>query len=470
VVGGRSVDFAHPDDVERMESAFRSVVAGDVGVRVRWRGRRTDGGWVWLESSPSLIDGAGAGEEPQFLDVMRDISAQVAQENALAEATEAAQAAAAAKAEFLANMSHEIRTPLTSVLGFASLLAERDDLSEQARNYVDRIGSASRGLLAIVNDVLDFSSLEQGRVEIKPRSASAVEVVRDALLMFKSQAEAKDLLLEIETSLDPAARVLIDPERVRQVLLNLIGNAVKFTEAGAVTVRLTAAAGRLAVEVRDTGAGLDAEQQDRLFQRFSQVDGSSTRRHGGTGLGLAICKGLVEAMGGIIGVRSVRGQGSVFHFEIAAPGVAEDMRSRAKDEAVALSIEGVRVLVADDNFANRELVRAMLERLGAEVTDAADGLEAVEAAKLMPYDVILMDLRMPRLGGVEALARLRREEGPNQAVPVIAFSAEVDPALEPAASFDGFVAKPIDAQQLIHVVWAAAFDALDGADAEADHG
>ena len=459
MLGQRPTDFAHPEDVPLLQNAFRRVAGGAEGARVRWRGKHKRGDrWVWLESSPSLLR-AGAGHtSAQYLDVIRDVTAQVAQEEALARATEAAKAAAAAKAEFLANMSHEIRTPLTAVLGFAGLLSMRDDLTGQSRHFADRIGSASRGLLAIVNDVLDFSKLEAGHFEIKPRPVLAVEAIRDAVMMFKTQADEKGLDLSLTTKVDPDLSVLVDPERVRQILLNLIGNAVKFTDAGQVSVRLAHRRGRLSIEVRDTGAGLNAEQQKKLFQRFSQVDGTSTRKHGGTGLGLAICKGLVDAMGGRIGVRSQPGQGASFYFVIEAPLAHQ---YAAESQVAAFSdVEGVRVLVADDNPVNRQLVRAILEGLGAEVVEAVDGADAVGCATSTPFDVILMDVRMPVLDGRDALQRIRREGGPNVAVPVIAFSAGADREAEAAFGFDGFISKPIEAARLVDTVACAAFGTL----------
>ncbi|HQT53638.1 MAG TPA: response regulator, partial [Phenylobacterium sp.] len=226
---------------------------------------------------------------------------------------------------------------------------------------------------------------------------------------------------------------------------------VKFTSTGG--VRLTAtydqASEQLAVGVEDTGAGMSDEQCERLFKRFSQVDGSSTRQHGGTGLGLAICKGLVEAMGGAIGVNSRPGLGSTFHFKITAPEAAIVEPSVAETNATEAA-EGLRVLVVDDNAANRELVNALLSRVGVEVLEAADGPSAIEAASLNPVDLILLDLHMPGMSGPETLARIRQTDGPNQNIPILAFTADDDLArLGPDHGFDGLVRKPIVATELI---------------------
>ncbi|WP_340643808.1 PAS domain S-box protein [Phenylobacterium sp.] len=473
LIGMRPMEFTHPDDAAEVLRVFTNVALGLPGEAVRWRvWHKHDEGWVWLESNPSLLHGDRPPEEQIFLDVIRDVTAQVAQETALEEATAAAQAAASAKAEFLANMSHEIRTPLTAILGFTGLLSAREGLDEIARGHVDRVAGAGQALLSIVNDVLDFSKLEAGQYEIKPRPVCPVEVAHEALLMFAPQAEAKGLALEFQADDGVPEALSLDPERLRQVLLNLVGNAIKFTDQGLVCLRLRYDTGlqRLHVAVQDSGSGLTPEQQAGLFQRFSQVDASSTRRHGGTGLGLAICKGLTEAMGGEIGVTGAPGQGSTFSFFIAAP-VAAAVSPTAEEGRQGLDLEGVRVLVVDDNPMNRELARAVLESAGAEITEAGDGQQGLLTATQLPFDVILLDIRMPVMDGPEALRRLRAEPGPNASIPILAFSADAD--LERYAEQDGFddvVRKPVDAASLIQAIahwtrWDLAFDTADSADA-----
>ncbi len=455
LLGRRTVDFTHPDDMAEVNRVFTEIAYGATGQRVRWRARhKSDGRWVWLESNPALLGSGLDSEYGFFVDVIRDVTAQVAQEEALAQATVAAEAATAVKSEFLANMSHEIRTPLTAVIGFTGLLAERQDLDDDARTQVQRVVSASRALLSIVNDILDFSKLEAGQYEIVPRPTSPIECARAALLMFEPQADAKGLVLEFVAEGEPPAAVALDPDRFRQILLNLVGNAIKFTERGSVRLRLRHEAARLHVSVEDTGAGLTVGQRRHLFQRFSQVDASSTRRHGGTGLGLAICKGLVEAMGGEIGVRSRPGRGSTFFFSIEAPET-EAAVGPGEGETEAFSLDGVRVLVVDDNQLNRELARAILQHLNAEVSDAADGLAGLQAAQALPYDVILLDIRMPGLDGPATLARIRAEPGPNQDVPVLAFSADAELERFTRLGFDGVVAKPIDPITLVTAIAAA---------------
>jgi CheY-like chemotaxis protein len=319
-----------------------------------------------------------------------------------------------------------------------------------------RVSNAGKALMAIVNDLLDFSKLESGQVVILPAPVSPAGLAAETLDLFCAQASAKGLTLNLRCTDDLPEWVSADPDRLRQILLNLVGNAVKFTAAGQVDLKFGwSAAQGLEVQVVDTGPGVGEDQLSRLFQRFSQVDGSSTRRHGGSGLGLAICKGLVEAMGGEIGVHSRLGVGSTFWFRAPAPlAAAPEARGEADDH---LPPPGVRVLVVDDHPVNRELTRAILEPLGVEVSEAAGGEEAVELTAREPFDLILMDVRMPGTDGVAAAARIRTGGGPNQAAPILAFSADADvEAHSWTADFDGRLAKPLSAAELLAAVsrWA----------------
>ncbi|GGL07622.1 PAS domain S-box protein [Caulobacter rhizosphaerae] len=475
IMGRSALELAYPEDRLRVRRVYRNLTKGKRPERVRWRvphrsGKRD----VWLESNPSLLRDPATEAAVGFLDVIRDVTAQVSQEEALAAARAEAEAAAAVKGEFMANMSHEIRTPLTAVIGFSGLLAQRPELDEISQRYVQRVSSAGQALLAIVNDVLDFSKLEAGQVEIAPRAVSPLAVAQDALALFAPQADAKRLWLECQADGELPERVMIDPDRVRQVLLNLVGNAIKFTERGAVRlfVGYDPEAARLRMRVEDTGAGMSAEQQTKLFQRFSQVDASSTRKHGGTGLGLAICKGLTEAMDGGIAVSSVPGQGTVFSFHIAAKVAvgSNDELVAVAPETAGRNLDGVRVLVVDDNPVNRELARTVLEQMGAEVAEAGGGRAAIESAAVTPFDCILMDLRMPGVSGVDALGEIRNRSGPNQDVPVLAFTADSDLGLLGVDhGFDGLVSKPIRAADLVDAVdrctrWDGAVDDGDPLD------
>lgn len=379
----------------------------------------------------------------------------------------AAEQAAAVKSEFLANMSHELRTPLTSIVGFTDLAAEQPDLSPQMRDYVRRIDNAGRALLCTVNDILDFSKLEAGQVAIRPEPTDLEDLCRSTLELFAPQAGAKDLTLDFRMGSVSSALVpnlMIDPDRVRQVLLNLIGNAVKFTAAG--SVKVVAAwdprTQRLGVSVADTGAGIPAEKLGLLFQRFSQIDGSTTRGAGGTGLGLAICKGLCEAMGGTVGADSVEGRGSRFWFEIDALAANAALEIASPAEVTQLSaLAGTRVLVADDHPANRELARLFLSGLGAEVVEVEDGAAAVDRLTQETFDLVLMDLRMPRMDGREALKAIRSYVASAADTPILAYTADGDgdASLLMAAGFAGVVSKPLVPDDFFRTVSRALYGA-----------
>lgn len=373
-------------------------------------------------------------------------------------ARDEADAAAAVKSSFLSNMSHELRNPLTSILGYIDLLSQRGSLSGVEHRYLSRIQEASDALLTTVNDLLDFSKLEAGQVVIEPRAVDPVALGIRALEMFEPQMEKKGLAHRFE-AVDAPARVLADDTRVRQILLNLVGNAVKFTASGSVSVRCIYghAGPTLRYEVIDTGPGIPAEMQPRLFQRFSQVDASTSRTFGGAGLGLAICKGLAEAMGGRVGVLSFPGEGSCFWVEIPARSVDIEVTSRQIASDLLQTpdaLRGVRVLVVDDESANRDLVRQIVEPLGVQVTEAGSGSEAVNEARTEAFDMILMDIRMPGIDGPTAANIIRSKSGRNACTPIMAFTADVAGELPPAwtPTFNGILAKPIVSAELVRLL------------------
>ena len=464
IVGKFALDFAHPDDRDRVEREIGVALRSPGVSQIEHRHIRKDGNVIWVQSRPRLAFDPVTGKPVAVTDVMRDVTTQKALEADLIAARASADEATQVKSEFLANMSHEIRTPLTAILGFSSLLTERDDIPHDAQVHIGRIARASRSLLSIVNDVLDFSKLEAGQYELRSEVCDPLEVCHEALLMFAPLAQDKGIALDFDQSSDLPAHVELDPHRLRQILLNLVGNAIKFTDAGFVgmTVGYDAAINGLTVSVRDTGAGMNEEQCSRLFQRFSQVDASSTRKHGGTGLGLAICKGLSEAMGGSISVTSRLGSGSTFSFTVSAPVVSAIAAPVSASDASGenLDLDGVRLLVVDDNPANREIVSTLVGKLGMEVFEAASGPEAIAIAHHLPLDVILMDLRMPRMNGKEAALAIRSQPGPNGSVPILGFSAESQIEVGDMAGFDGFVSKPIILTELVNAIAASLFQQL----------
>ena len=468
LLGRPALDFIHPDDRSEIEIAVAAQVVsvGQAPSRqVEYRGMRKDGREIWLQASPSLAFDPITGVMCGVTDVIRDVTTRKALEQELRAARAEAEATTAVKSEFLANMSHELRTPLTSIIGFTRLIAAQPELSDISRDHVERVGDASQALLHTVNDVLDFSKLEAGQVTIEPQPTDPVRLCRKALDLFAPQAGAKDLSLKFHSAAPEGLTVDIDPDRVRQILLNLLGNAVKFSAKGGVTLRLAHGRDRLRIEVSDTGPGMSAEQQAKLFQRFADVDGSLTRKNGGTGLGLSICKGLAEAMGGVIGVSSERGVGSRFWIDLPAPAVEAPAQAASPQQAAVAPTQGVRLLVVDDHAANRELVRLFLSGVGVDVTEAASGAAAVEIAGAPTFDAILMDLNMPGMNGTTACAKIRQGDGPNRQTPVLAFTAstedEVDMAALDAAGFGGFVTKPVNPAGLIKAVARATAEAAE---------
>jgi signal transduction histidine kinase/ActR/RegA family two-component response regulator len=368
---------------------------------------------------------------------------------ALSEALARAQAGTLAKSRFLATMSHEIRTPLNGVIGMIELL-RGTALAPGQHAYLDTLLQSADTLLAIINDVLDFSKIEAGRVDLEQRDLDPLQVARDTLMLLRPQAEAKGLMLTLQAGTLPP-RAVGDPTRLQQVWMNLLSNAIKFTAHGEVTMALHAqpldgGGWRLYGEVRDTGIGISASQRAQLFEAFTQADSSTSRRYGGTGLGLAITARLVNLMGGEIRLDSEPGLGSRFTFtaRLAAAawcGAAPVPADRPAPE----SLERLRVLVAEDNAVNQTIAMTMLSRMGIAATLVHDGRAALDAVAAHPYDVVLMDMQMPELDGLEA-TRAIRAQVPAVAQPWIiavtanAFEQDRQRCLE--AGMDDFVGKP----------------------------
>ena len=432
----------HPDDRIRVLRAYRDYVENRATTfDLEYRLRAADGQWRSVLSVARIVERDAAGAPSRMLGTHVDLTAHKASEAALIAANEAAESAAKAKSNFLAIMSHEIRTPMNGVLGMTSLLAETS-LTDEQRVYVESSRRSAESLLVIINDILDFSKAEAGKLQVESIPFDLRVVIQDVADLLQVKAETQGIALVVRTPAGCPSRVVGDPGRIRQVLINLVGNAIKFTEQGEVRVDVGATTSsegiRFRVDVTDTGIGIPDIQLASLFQPFTQADSSTTRRFGGTGLGLSICKRLVELMGGEIGARSVPGSGSTFWFTVCLPeaeaeaetvlartpgsrdttrhslvqsgrlaatpsvAVAGGVSPAARDDAARRD-----VLIVEDNPVNQMVASRMLEKFGCRVTVTNDGVSGVTAAMARPFDLILMDLQMPRMDGLEATRQIR---------------------------------------------------------------
>ncbi len=372
-----------------------------------------------------------------------------------------AESAEHAKAEFLASMSHEIRTPMTGVMGFANMLLD-DQLPAASHDKVVKIIETSKSLLTIINDILDISKIDAGKLQIERIDFNPIEVVQNLVQLFEQtdpygSKEALDITVHFSD--DFPSYVNCDPTRLRQILVNLIGNAVKFTDRGSVTVNCKNDSQNqiMQFEISDTGIGMSAEDQKKLFQNFSQADASISRKYQGTGLGLAICKRLVELLGGEIKVESVIGQGSTFTFttpySISSTQTAPSDENRNTSEKQVT--QQLKVLVAEDNEINRTIVEAILVKLGHVVTFAHNGIEAITAVKANDFDLILMDVRMPEMSGPEATMQIRSLDSDKAGIPIIALTADAMSDHQQTyidAGMNSFVSKPIIIEELVSAI------------------
>ncbi|MCC6162300.1 MAG: PAS domain S-box protein [Acidobacteria bacterium] len=462
--------FVHEEDRGRFRDDIKAHLAGESEQYVsEYRVRCSDGSYRWVLARGRVVARDAQGVATRVVGTVSDVTERRAAVETLQLAREHAERAARSKSDFLAVMSHELRTPLNGVLGMATLLGDTPLTGEQ-RDYLDLITRSGQSLLHLIDDVLDFSKIEAGRVVLEQIPTDVGGLAREVAAMLRVPAAEKGLSFDIDVSAGTPSPVITDPGRVRQVLFNLVGNAVKFTETGSVCVAVSCDgvdAGRatLRLTVTDTGIGIPEDKQPLLFEKFMQADASTTRRFGGTGLGLAISKGLVDGLGGTIGVTSAVGEGSCFWFTIVAPIAVAPAASRdvswslaslampapAGRPDVAAVEPSRRVLVAEDNPVNQRVAVAMLEKLGYAADVAGDGHEAVRMARATRYAVILMDCHMPGLDGYEATRQLERLLPAGNRPPVVAMTAAgIEGARERclSAGMADYLLKPVELPKL----------------------
>jgi PAS domain S-box-containing protein len=443
----------HADSRElssRRLAALEAMPAGGSLPSVELRLARADGGAVLAQVSVVRIE---LDDGLANLSIHFDLTERRAAEAALAQAKEAAEAASRAKSAFLANTSHEIRTPLNGLIGLVRLALDGRTGVEQKNEYLRRIADSAQALTGIISNILDLSKIEAGKLEVEHVDFDLREVLAAACAAHRALAAEKGLGFALHSDDAVPSWVSGDPVRVRQILTNFMSNAVKFTSRGRIDVRITApAVGRVRFAVDDTGPGIDAATQERLFRPFSQGDESTTRRFGGTGLGLSICRQLAEKMGGAIGVDSRPGRGSTFWAELPLPAVAARDAAPAATPEDDATLQGARVLLVEDNPVNLLVAETLLANWGVEVVKATDGRQAVEAVEREAgrFDAVLMDVHMPVMSGYEATAAIRRSHD-REDLPVIALTAaalvsEQEQCLK--VGMNDFITKPFDADRL----------------------
>ncbi len=456
----KDIPIHHPDDLERAIATWSHCVKTGTRYEIEYRLRRADGVYRWHLGRAEPIRNVD-GRITKWIGTNVDIDDQKNLQTDLETARIQAETASAAKSAFLANMSHEIRTPLGAILGFTELLRSTSQ-SKEGQDFIEVIERNGHGLTKVIDDILDLSKVESGKLELEMLPFSLVELMSDVVLLFSEKANSKGLKIEFQAPSNNL-NVISDPSRVRQILINLVGNAVKFTERGSVTLSVSSRPLRTGYEtveifVSDTGPGLSPDQQEKLFEPFVQADQSTSRKFGGTGLGLALSRKLARALDGDVHIQtSAVGSGSTFVISLDMRLSELPQKTRALDAQAAMEVKpqqllGSRILVVDDSNDNRVLLNRFLKKEGAEVIEAACGEDAIAMSRTHEFDVVLMDIQMPGMDGYEALRGLRST---GCSKPVIALTAhamleEKKRAL--GAGFVDHVTKPINQKVLVNAI------------------
>jgi PAS domain S-box-containing protein len=473
VFSGGTGRFVDPRDRARVAEASRRFHKHKAPYEIEYRVLRDSGDEFWIAEVMQAIRGED-GATQRVIGAMQNITARKQSEQALIQAKDEAEAANRAKSAFLATMSHEIRTPLNGVLGMAQAMAAGPMEPEQ-RERLEVIRQSGEALLAVLNDVLDLSKIEAGRLEMEEAEFDITAVASAVHAAFSAVAAQKGVAFDLTVTRSAAGAYLGDQTRVRQILSNLISNALKFTETGRVAVTVGRRGGALRLVVADSGIGMSEAQQAALFEKFTQADASTTRRFGGSGLGLAICRELAELMGGQIEATSIEGQGSTFSVTLPLPRLDRPMSKASAPATPARHDPGlygeaaVRLLAAEDNAVNQLVLKTLLSQMGVEVVVVNDGVDAVAAWESADWDLILMDVQMPRMDGPTATRFIRERERiqARRRTPIIALTANAmthQVAEYLAAGMDDFVAKPIEVGRLMAVLEAALSTVTDSAE------